>query len=346
MSRMLLASPLVFLPPCVRRCGVRPVKQVEVMPQMKDWAVGDHCRAVFQEDGVEYEGTIGFINTNGEGNSYANILYIGYNNEETQWLTDLKPSKGKVARLAQVREATGGCEPEAEKNDWAVGKYCRATFAEDGTEYEGQLTTIEVDSDGNKYGVVVYLGLKNEETQWLDDLKPSRGDAARSKQIKDAKGDSAKAANANNLVNELSNHQVVSKWLAPRMLKISDGVFIKMRITAVDGAFQIYGHLRSSGREMRKMKALFHDRYQVQDHPEDSKEEWRVGEACVAVLHDVLNGNLGWYRAQVVELYEWTSEVGIIYVDLGIVRTVKYSDLRVARAFGETVCDAELNFHQ
>ena len=77
---------------------------------MKDWAVGDHCRAVFQEDGVEYEGTIGFINANGEGNHYANILYIGYNNEETQWLTDLKPSKGKVARLAQVREATGGCE--------------------------------------------------------------------------------------------------------------------------------------------------------------------------------------------------------------------------------------------
>ena len=117
--------------------------------------------------------------------------------------------QGEAVRDAQIREASGGGGPEdssatpnavaaAEKKDWEVGEYCRATFAEDGTEYEGKLTSIEVDSDGNKYGVVCYLGFENEETQWLDDLKPSEGDAARSKQIRDATGDGADAPEANN----------------------------------------------------------------------------------------------------------------------------------------------------
>jgi len=178
--------------------------QVGGMPAKKDWAVGDPCRAVFQEDGVEYEGTIRSIDTDGEGNRYANILYIGFENEETQWLDELKPSQGEAARDAQVREATGGGGAEAAaqkkeavvaagKKEWSVGEFCRATFTEDGTEYEGKLTSIEVDSDGNKYGIVCYLGFENEETQWLDDLKPSQGDEARSKQIRDAKGDGAEA---------------------------------------------------------------------------------------------------------------------------------------------------------
>ena len=188
--------------------------QVGAMPEKKEWAVGDHCRAVFQDDGVEYEGTIRTIDTDGEGNRYANILYIGYENEETQWLTELKPSQGEAARDVQIREASGGgpdatAEKDASsavsntvvpagKKEWAVGEYCRATFAEDGTEYEGKLTSIEVDSDGNKYGIVVYLGFENEETQWLQDLKPSEGAAARSKQIHDAKGDVAEAPEVNN----------------------------------------------------------------------------------------------------------------------------------------------------
>ena len=115
-------------------------------------------------------------------------------------------SQGEAARDAQVREATGGGGAEAAaaaekkdavvaagKKEWSVGEFCRATFTEDGTEYEGKLTSIEVDSDGNKYGIVRYIGFENEETQWLDDLKPSQGDEARSKQIRDAKGDGAEA---------------------------------------------------------------------------------------------------------------------------------------------------------
>ena len=321
----------VFTPSSGSAAGKAQPDQIDTMPEKIDWAAGDHCRAVFREDGIEYEGTIGSIDTNGEGYRYANILYIGYNNEETQWLTELKPSRGEAARLAQVREATEGGEPDdtVGKKHWVVGEYCRATFTKDRTEYEGKLTSIEVDSNGNKYGLVVYLGFKKEETQWLDDLKPSDGDTARLQQVKNAGGE---------------NDQVVLKWLAPRILKITDKVFREMRITAVDGAFQLYGHLRSSARDMRKMKGYFRHRYELLDQPEDSKEEWRLGEACVAKLQDTTDGNDNWYRAQVVELDEWNSEAGIIYVDLGTVRTVKYADLRIARAFGDKVCDAYFNF--
>ena len=33
------------------------------------------------------------------------ISYIGYGNEETQWVTELKPSQGDAARNAQTRKA-------------------------------------------------------------------------------------------------------------------------------------------------------------------------------------------------------------------------------------------------
>ena len=33
------------------------------------------------------------------------IRYIGYENEETQWVTELKPSQGDAARNAQTRKA-------------------------------------------------------------------------------------------------------------------------------------------------------------------------------------------------------------------------------------------------
>ena len=138
-----------------------------------------------------------------------------------------------------------------------------------------------------------------------------------------------------------SGQQVVSKWPSPRMLKTKDTDFIKMRITSVDGAFQLYGHQKTSRHEIREMSAHFRDIYNFKDRPEDSKDEWRMGEACVAKLGD------RWYRAQVVELSHWSTEVAIIYVDLGNVRRVNREDLRIPRSFGDKVCRAKINLvHQ
>lgn len=125
----------------------------------------------------------------------------------------------------------------------------------------------------------------------------------------------------------------VLKWLPPRVLRISDAPFIRVRLTHVDGAFQLYGHLYSSRYELREMRAHFRDRYEKNFHPEDIKEEWKVGEACVAKLLD----NNTWWRAQIIELNEWDSEVAIIFVDLGTVRVAKMNEIRIARAFGDKV---------
>lgn len=141
------------------------------------------------------------------------------------------------------------------------------------------------------------------------------------------------------VVNEPSYDQAVLKWKAPRLLKISDDKFIKVRLTAVDGAFQLYGYLREDRHEIHKMSAHFRQRYEEDFHPEDTKEEWGRGEACVAKLLD----SNEWYRCQVIELNEWTSEVGIIYVDLGIVRVAKISDIRIARAFGDKVSSTQFS---
>ena len=119
---------------------------------------------------------------------------------------------------------------------------------------------------------------------------------------------------------------------------------LKVRITHVDRAFQLYGyeshsvrqpsfhthpfnlsifrHHRSDKTILSQMKAYF-AAYELEDGEEDVKEAWSVGEACVARM-----GN-EWYRAQVVEING--TEAGVIFVDLGNVRRVAYRDLRVPR---------------
>jgi survival motor neuron protein len=66
----------------------------------KKWKVGQHCRCVFSEDGLEYEAQIIKI-VDGSGL----VRYTGYGNEELQELANLKASLGNKAREAQTREA-------------------------------------------------------------------------------------------------------------------------------------------------------------------------------------------------------------------------------------------------
>ena len=40
--------------------------------------------------------------------------YIGYGNEETHWITDLKPSQGEAARIEQTRNSEQPAEAEEE----------------------------------------------------------------------------------------------------------------------------------------------------------------------------------------------------------------------------------------
>ena len=131
---------------------------------------------------------------------------------------------------------------------------------------------------------------------------------------------------------------IVTNWLPPLMLTISDNeaAMTKMRMTAVDGAFQLYGHQEKAKYHIKAMRAYYDALYNEDSH-QDLKEEWRLGEACVAKL----NGH--WYRAQVIEVLD-RKEVAVIHVDLGRVRKVDIEDLRIPRAFGDKVCKTNIQF--
>lgn len=53
------------------------------------WQVGDHCQAVYTEDGEIYEAKILSIDSD---NQTCVVRYLGYGNEEQQSLEDLMPS--------------------------------------------------------------------------------------------------------------------------------------------------------------------------------------------------------------------------------------------------------------
>ena len=57
---------------------------------------------------------------------FVSFRYIGYGNEDTHWVTDLKPSLGEGARSEQTRNAEQA-EVEAETPDAATDENKQAT---------------------------------------------------------------------------------------------------------------------------------------------------------------------------------------------------------------------------
>ena len=128
-------------------------------------------------------------------------------------------------------------------------------------------------------------------------------------------------------VDKTSNEaEKISTWLPPTMVTLCE---TNMRITCVDGAFQLYGHPKEAMQKIRSMKAFFKSRYDTENHPEDSKTYWNVGEICVARFGQ------HWYRAKIIEMNNTRRYAGVVYVDLGNVRKVDILDLRIPRAFAD-----------
>ncbi|XP_073978497.1 survival motor neuron isoform X2 [Rhodnius prolixus] len=65
------------------------------------------------------------------------------------------------------------------KEAWTIGMYCRATYSEDGLEYEAVIKNINVRKGTCR---VKYVGYNNEEEVLIRDLKPSNGPEARKHQ--------------------------------------------------------------------------------------------------------------------------------------------------------------------
>ena len=145
----------------------------------EEWKEGSNVRAVYPEDGLEYEGVIVSIGATEGGDKYATIKFLGYGNEESVWFQDILASRGEEARAQQIKDA--GVDPEVPTENemavdeidsaaiasspqengsinglknWKVGDNCRAIFETDGIEYEGKIEEITAVDDGTQYALV------------------------------------------------------------------------------------------------------------------------------------------------------------------------------------------------
>jgi len=152
-----------------------------------DWKVGDKCRAVFSEDGVEYNAEIQSVS-----GANAVVLYTDYGNQEEKPLKDIKPMPAKPK----------------------VGDAVRATYSEDSIEYEAVIASIG-ESEGYEYAIVTFVGFLNQETVWLSELKKSKGPLAVMEQEKAAKGDDPGGAAAEMSRAESSSFEVTPEVPEP-----------------------------------------------------------------------------------------------------------------------------------
>jgi len=146
----------------------------------KDWKIGDRCRAVYKEDGEEYEGSLVSVDAL-KGSSV--VRFCGYNNEETIPIKQLMESCGQAAIDLQVEEA----EYEGDEEDcggWEVGEFCVVAYKEDGLYYEAIIENFDKESYK-----VRFLGYNNvQEGVLFDEIHPTRGEKSREKQKKFARG--------------------------------------------------------------------------------------------------------------------------------------------------------------
>ncbi|XP_041980424.1 survival motor neuron protein [Aricia agestis] len=68
--------------------------------ELTQWKAGMHCRAVYDEDGIEYEALLMRVINEKE----CIVRFLGYNNTEIVEINSLKPSLGKLERTRQIED--------------------------------------------------------------------------------------------------------------------------------------------------------------------------------------------------------------------------------------------------
>jgi len=146
----------------------------------RSWDIGDACRAVYSEDGEEYEGTVVFKNT---ANRSVTVRFHGYNNEEEIKERELMESLGQDEVELQLEQAKldeeAGEEEEGAGDDFQLGDWCRAEWSEDGVVYEAIIESL---SRKSRTARVKFLGFGNVEEKSVDDLYLSKGEEWRTDQ--------------------------------------------------------------------------------------------------------------------------------------------------------------------
>ena len=152
----------------------------------REWKVGDNCRAVFSEDGVEYEGSVVFCN---RANKSVTVRFFGYNNEEEVREVELMESLGQAEVEAQVEQARLDMEEEEEEgagDEYRTGDWCRAEWSEDGVVYEAEIVSV---NRSKNTAEVKFVGFGNKEVKNLDELFMSKGEERREQQEEASRDD-------------------------------------------------------------------------------------------------------------------------------------------------------------
>jgi len=155
-------------------------RRAEAGKRKKNWELGNGCRVVYENDGLEYEATI--VKISGRK---ATVRLHGYKEELEVPLVELADSLGQHYIQEQIVEAqmevvsedpyTGSVKP---------GAHCRAFWSLDDAVYEATILS-QVDDKVT----VRFIGYDNEDTVYIEDLLESKGQEWRDLQIEDAKLD-------------------------------------------------------------------------------------------------------------------------------------------------------------
>jgi len=156
-------------------------RRAEAGKRKRNWELGNGCRVVYENDGLEYEATI--VRISGRK---ATVRLHGYKEELEVPLLELTDSLGQQYIQEQIVEAqmevvsedpyTGSIKP---------GAHCRAFWSLDDAVYEATiLSTVDDDKV-----TVRFIGYDNEDTVYIEDLLESKGQEWRDLQIEDAKLD-------------------------------------------------------------------------------------------------------------------------------------------------------------
>jgi len=152
----------------------------EAGKRKKNWELGDGCRVVYQDDGLEYEATIVKI-----AGRKTIVRLHGYKEELEVPIDELTESLGQQYIMDQIAEAQMEVVTEDPyTGPLKSGQYCRAFWSLDGSVYEGRIESMEEEKV-----TVRFIGYDNEEIVMKQDLLQSKGKEWRDLQIEDANDD-------------------------------------------------------------------------------------------------------------------------------------------------------------
>lgn len=152
------------------------------------WAVGGPCRAVYVEDGLEYEATIEDISLSDNGDKYATVELLGHGDRLTVWLVDLVESHGQAARDQQEAAVRVSMKADANGANHNREEEANARALNSKKEVEAQAEDAKV--------LLEKKEAEAREAKALQEKKEAKARAAEAEALQEKKETEARAAEA------------------------------------------------------------------------------------------------------------------------------------------------------